>query len=198
MKNDKTSDYSDAVQNLLLENEKILWIGRPSLKMRLSSADIFMLPFSIIWFVCVLSMCIDYNYSNLYNMTSQFKMHVPAVSLFIYLFVTNLLFIPFLLVGCYFLIGWRLRARKKKKTMYFAITDKRLFCYSRFRKERIEETDIKDINDISVSYRQKDGIGTLVIDSESEKGQKSENRICFRDIEDARHVYEILSSAADF
>ena len=82
MKNDKTSDYSDAVQNLLLENEKILWSGRPSIKMRLSSVDIFMLPFSIIWFVCVLSMCIDYNYSNLYNMTSQFKMHVPAVSLF--------------------------------------------------------------------------------------------------------------------
>lgn len=41
--------YEEKFQSELLDDEKLIWIGKPDTKATFSKGDVFLIPFSILW-----------------------------------------------------------------------------------------------------------------------------------------------------
>lgn len=94
----------------LMENEKVLWEGKPSATDLLTSKDMFMVPLSIIWFVFAL-----------FWEGSVLLMGAP---LFFALFG-----FPFVCVGAYMCVGRFLVKYKKRKRTLYVLTDFRALIF---------------------------------------------------------------------
>ena len=133
-------DIENEFRPILSGDEKLLWTGRPRTGILFRATDIFMIPFSILWF----GFAIFWEYGSINS-------GVPLLSLF---------GLPFIAAGLFLLIGrffWD--ARRRKNTRY-GITDTRVIIKSGSTTKGIKSLNIRAMSDIT--YKQKtDGSGTI-------------------------------------
>jgi hypothetical protein len=104
------SELTALLQEELLRDERVLWQGQPDPSKHFSPADVFLVPFSLIWGGIAIS--------------APFS--VASEAPFGLVFA-----IPFALFGLYFIVGrFVYKAWRKRRTLY-AITDMRVLSIER-------------------------------------------------------------------
>lgn len=132
----------DVFKNDLLQGEKILWLGRPDPNALFSSADTFMIPFSLLWG----------GFAFFWEATVFFT---PAPFFF------KLFGIPFVLMGLYFIFGRFIYKKMRKEKTYYAVTDKRVIILSNLFSKHLEAAFINTIPTMNKSIKG-NGSGTIV------------------------------------
>ena len=124
-------------------DEKLYWTGRPKTVIIFRSADIFMIPFSVIW--CGFA---------IFWFTAALVSEAP--------FFFSAFGIPFVIIGLYFVFGrfWADSIRRANTT--YGITDNRIILkYGTFSK-KIESLNIRTLSDITIDEKG-DGSGTITL-----------------------------------
>jgi hypothetical protein len=127
------NDPDAQLQPHLRGNEHVIWSGRPVTAVRFSPADVFMVPFSIVWGVFAL-----------FWVVSLIANGSP-----VFLLVAS---IPFVAVGGYLLFGRFLVKRHRKLRTAYAITNQRALIAGA---DSLQEAPIKKIP--SAVRRHRDG-----------------------------------------
>jgi hypothetical protein len=124
----------------LSKDERLLWTGRPRVGIIFRSSDIFLIPFSLLWF----GFAIFWEYNVV-------KIGVPLFALF---------GLPFIIMGIYISVGrFFLDNIRRKNTMY-GITDNRVIIKSGLFSKDIKSLNIRTISDITFKEKT-DGSGTI-------------------------------------
>jgi len=131
----------------LLKDERIQWSGQPETSVVFSPADIFLVPFSLLWggfaiFWEISVLCIGSKSG------SGSSLAFPLFG------------IPFVLIGLYFIFGRFLLKNFKKKKTYYAITDKRVIVLTEMMGRNVQAAFIDHIPSVNKSIRA-NGIGTI-------------------------------------
>lgn len=193
MEYDMYENMYEKFKDDLIDGEEILWSGKPESKSGFSIGNVFLIFFGIIWLS--FSLFMEYNAIMVYIETG---------------FIIMALFgLPFVFIGFFLLFGLPLYAKKKKKSVYYAVTNKRLIIVNLSKKSKNVQTEfIKDLKGINKIIR-KNGIGTIVFGNNPALAYMGANytvntygnnygnyygAICpvFYDIKDVEKVYRIV------
>lgn len=180
------------LQEELQASERLMWSGKPNPAILLTKADIFLIPFSFLWFGFFLSVAGDI-------FTSIDKMPFPF---FLFPFF-------FLIVGSYISIGRFVYKYFRKKKTYYFLTDKRVIIITDFLGKNIQAAFLKEIPTINKSVNGK-GMGSLVFGNQNMQaamygntgmelfGAFNTNPIpAFYDIPNVQEVYKKVSDLKD-
>ena len=127
------------LQQHLDNNEKLIWTGRPRTGIVFRTADIFLIPFSLLWCGFAIFWVI---------MASQ-------GSIFFAMFG-----IPFVVIGLIFVFGRFIIDAKQREKTYYGLTDDRIIIKSGVYKKSIKSLNIKTLSDIEY-VEKSDGSGTI-------------------------------------
>lgn len=105
-------------QGDLLKDENILWTGQPETSILFTRADIFLVPFSLLWG----------GFALFWEMSVLFIKDKSGQGPPIFF---SLFGIPFVLMGLYFIFGRFIWKNFKKKRTYYAVTDKRVIVITK-------------------------------------------------------------------
>lgn len=174
----------------LLDNEEILWTGKPNYKKLFEKSDIFLVPFSIIWLLIAI----------IFELIALIGTKEGGIIDMIFPIVGGM----FILVGLYYSFGRFIYKYNKKKKTYYVVTNDRILTIRKGKKRIISTKFIKDISEIS-KVNDKREMGTIVFDQNSHKkalffdtgielfsSNKTEITIVFHDIEKVNNVYQII------
>jgi hypothetical protein len=144
----------------LLKGETILWKGQPETSVKYTRADVFLVPFSVIWggfaiFWELAKLGISFKASNSSNSTNN------SPPIFFALF--GLLFV---VIGLYFIFGRFIYKRKYKEKTWYLVTNKRVFVINTLWGTKVEAAKIDSIPSYNKSVRS-DGIGTITFGNSS-------------------------------
>jgi len=134
-------------QHELLKDEKILWTGQPETSVLFTKADIYLVPFSLLFG----GFAIFWEMSVLF-MKDESGQGAPIFFL--------LFGIPFVLIGLYLIFGRFIWKNFKKKRTYYAVTDKRVIVVTKTFSENIIAEFIDRIPSISKTISSA-GIGSI-------------------------------------
>jgi len=121
--------------------ETLLWIGKPKSGIVFRPADIFMIPFSILWCGFAIFWVI---------MASQ-------ASVFFALFG-----VPFVILGLIFVFGRFIIDSKQRQNTFYGLTENRIIIKSGVFSTNIKSLNIKTLSDLELSEKG-DGTGTISI-----------------------------------
>ncbi len=164
------------VNGELVQGETVLWRGKPSKKIILTTAEVLMIVLIFIWFGFILASATKYN-------------GPPEFRVF---------FVIFMLLGFSMVFGRFILQKVCLRTTYYVITDKRAIIY---RKGKCISCDYHREPMITIKTR-KDGIGTITFGQKmiqrtkntvSFNSQDYYNVIEFLNIPDAQNVYRIIN-----
>lgn len=124
------------------KSEKLLWAGKPKEGILFRVTDIFLIPFSLLWF----GFAIFWEFNAL-------KMGINFFALF---------GIPFLLVGLYVSVGRFFADSLKRKNTLYGITDNRIIIKSGVFSKETKSLNIKVLADLSIKEK-RDGTGTITL-----------------------------------
>jgi hypothetical protein len=194
--------FQDRIQEYLLKDEKVFWVGNPDVKKIFTLIDIILIPITTIWGIGMIMMEVG----SILMMINPTSMHQNDSSST--LGVALALFeIPFIIFAFYATIGRFIRKKKYKKNTIYVVTDKRVFILSNYgtRKKVIEES-IDKITNIYISVN-KFGNGTLKFGEIISPNKflisspfiepfmfPIEEIPVFYDIDDAEKVYTLVNS----
>jgi hypothetical protein len=134
-------DTSMVIQSVLDSGEDLLWSGQPRQGIFFRKADIFLVPFSLVWG----GFAIFWEY-----MTIHMGTPLPF----------GLFGIPFVLMGLYLIVGrFFVDAMIRKKTFY-GVTSERVIILSGLLARNLESLNIRSMNDLSLSFNRRDS-GTI-------------------------------------
>ena len=140
-------DNYQVFRDRLLEDEKILWSGRPDPGMHFTLMDLFLVPFSLQW-----------GGFAIYSQLSEFIFDTGQEDIDITFALFGSLFV---LVGLYLIFGRFIYKRWRKLRTYYAITNHRILAlYTAFGKHYLE-LDIKSVTEINIRTWA-DGKGFLI------------------------------------
>ena len=122
------------------KNEKLLWAGKPKEGIVFRTTDLFLIPFSMLWFGFIIFW--EYN---------VLKMGVSIFALF---------GIPFFVIGLYMFAGRFVIDSLKRKNTLYGITDNRVIIKSGVISKDMKSLNIKTISDLTFKEK-KDGSGTI-------------------------------------
>ncbi len=136
-------DYttSSELQQYLDHNEKLLWTGRPKTGIVFRAADIFLIPFSLLW--CGFA---------IFWFVTALTSGAP--------FLFAMFGIPFVVVGLIFVFGRFIIDAKQRAHTYYGITADRIIIKSGIFKKSIQSVTIKTLSDLSYTEKN-DGTGTI-------------------------------------
>jgi hypothetical protein len=140
-------DNYQVFRDHLLEDERIVWSGRPDTGMHFTLLDLFIVPFSVLWG----GFAIFWELSVLIPDAEKGNIDIESV----------LFGIPFVLIGVYLIFGRFIYKRWRKRRTYYAITDRRILSQYTTLGKHFLELDIKTVTDIDM-HVWKDGKGYLV------------------------------------
>ena len=121
--------------------ERLLWAGRPRQGIFLRSADLLLIPFSLLWG--------GFAFFWEYSMVTS---NAP--------FFMSLWGIPFVLIGVYFIVGrFFVDARQRARTFY-GLTNERVLIVSGIRRTTVRSLQLRSMSDVALSEGP-DGTGTL-------------------------------------
>jgi hypothetical protein len=136
-------DSDNQIKSELSSKERLLWTGRPTLGVKLRAADVFLIPFSLVW--------------GGFAIFWESMVVVQGAPFFFALFG-----IPFVLIGLYLMFGrfW-VDARQRAKT-YYGLTNERVIIVSGQFRRSIKSVNIDTLTDVSLTEKS-DGSGTITL-----------------------------------
>lgn len=140
-------DIQQELQYELLDDEKLLWTGRPGTGIIFRKIDIFLIPFSLFWFGALLIGMITIIITTSPNSSTPWP---------IFLF-----FIPFFLAGCFITFGRFLIDKRRRANTIYGITDNRIIIKSGIFSKKINSFNIKTLSNLSVDEKP-DGSGNII------------------------------------
>jgi len=175
----------------LIKDEQILWHGQPETKVIFSRADVFLVPFSLLWVGFVI----------FWELDALGFVWGSAAPLFFALFG-----VPLVVIGLYFMFGRFIFKMRKKRNTYYAVTNKRVLILTKKRSSKTFQAEyISSIPSVNKSIRS-DGIGTITFGNPSFMGSMYGNTgmdffasffgkdvPTFHDIKDAEQVYRVVN-----
>ena len=182
-------------QEELLKDETVLWTGQPEPKVLFTKADIFLIPFSLLWA----------GFAIFWEVTATVMLVTSEVSR-----GKSPIFFPifggfFVLMGLYFVFGRFIYKFYRKKNTYYAVTNKRVLTLTTLHSRNIKAVYIDAITGINKSVRP-DGIGSITFGTPTPRSQGYGNTgmdfftsfyggdvPIFYDIKDAKKVYELVN-----
>jgi hypothetical protein len=169
----------------LVANERVFWTGRPDLSKRFTKADLYGIPFSLLWAGFAI-----------FWETSVIASGAPIF------FV--LWGIPFVAIGLYLVVGrFAYRAWLRRRTLY-AVTDRRVLKLVRRRSgDSVDALFLDAIPAVNRELRP-DGSGSVVFGSAAAHARsrtltpfsgskEDEGPLIFEDIADAAYVAELMT-----
>jgi hypothetical protein len=139
-------NLENRLRSYLDSGEELIWAGQPKQGITFGWADIFLVPFSMLWSGMVFFMLFTVIRSN--------------TPLMVYFFL-----IPFILVGIYILIGrFIFDAESRKRTIY-GITNERIIIISGVFRTSIQSFSISTLSNISITEKS-DRSGTILLGNE--------------------------------
>jgi hypothetical protein len=129
----------------LLDDEKLLWTGRPKKGIVFDFYDIFFIPFSIFWLYGVIESALPIGPDGFSS--------------------SDLFLVPFLLFGLFFLFGRFFWDSKKRSETIYGVTKNRILIKSGVFFKEVKSIDIKPLAKIKISERS-DGYGTITFYTE--------------------------------
>jgi hypothetical protein len=183
---------TEIFQDELLKDEKILWSGKPETSVLFTPADIFLIPFSILWG----GFAIFWELAVLFSKDESGK----SAPLFFALFG-----IPFVLLGVHFIFGRFIWKNFKKKRTNYAVTNKRVLVSTHTFNKSFQAEFIDRIPSMSKRIR-RDGVGSIYFGNANFMASIYGNTgmdffgsfygpytTTFYDIRDAEQVYQLVS-----
>jgi hypothetical protein len=131
----------------LSTGEQLVWSGRPRTGIRLTGADVFLIPFSLVW--CGFAAFWE---------KSALKMGAPD---FFPLFG-----LMFVVVGLYFVFGRFIADAIRRGKTFYGLTPRRAIIVSGIFNRQVKSIDLASLGDISVSERA-DRSGTISLGTSS-------------------------------
>jgi hypothetical protein len=177
-------DASDQFRSYLLPGERVLWTGRPKQGLAFRGADLFLIPFSLVWFGFVTSIFIQ---------TLQSPASGPP----------DFILMLFMALGFYFTIGRFIHDAAVRRGLHYAVTNERVLIIRGRRASKLKSLEINRLPMLELSEFS-DGTGTLAFDTDDEFAwfgwrrslnhwapSTSNLRQFFR-IDNPRKVYELI------
>ncbi|MBI5858037.1 MAG: hypothetical protein HZB42_10380 [Sphingobacteriales bacterium] len=131
-------EFEDDIRPSLIRGEKILWIGKPKAGIKFRTTDIYLIPFSFLWF----------GFAVFWTVTAS---RAGAFALF---------GIPFVAIGFYMAIGrFFTDAYQRTRTIY-AISDNRVIIKSGFFYRNVTSYNIKSLPEVTIREKS-DGSGSI-------------------------------------
>lgn len=174
----------------LLPGERVLWSGRPDPRILLTSADAFLVPFSIFWA----------GFAFFWEggvLSGPVKGDNPGLLFF------ALFGLPFVAIGLYVVAGRFVYKRYRKRRTLYAVTDRRALSLTTTRSERLDAVFLDSCPSITKRAR-RDGIGSISFGSASpwsgyamyentglDVFGLSRSGVAFYDIPDVEEVYKL-------
>lgn len=140
-------DIYSPVYEELMPGESVLWQDKPLQKLRVVSADAFLIPFSLVWFGMLIW---------LGSRTLSDGPDVPGVA-----YVIMILFVA---MGLYITVGRFFTTKIRKKQTWYAVTNRRVLSVRynvRNGKRAVVTSDIAGVPTENVT-RRKDGSGSVI------------------------------------
>lgn len=181
-----TNDFIEPeVTRELNAGERLLWTGRPRGGIRLQAADLFLIPFSLLW--CGFAVFWEY------RVVSQ-----GAPFFFI------LWGIPFVCIGLFFVFGRFIADAKHREKTWYALTSERAIISSGLFSRSVRSLFLRTLGEISFAEKA-DFSGTITFGSTgmfpawmagaSWPGAGRYAPPAFQMIDNARSVFEMIRSA---
>jgi hypothetical protein len=131
------------LQEHLDTNEKLIWTGQPKKGIVFRTADIFLIPFSLLW--CGFA---------IFWFTTAISSGAP--------FFFAMFGIPFVVIGLIFVFGRFIIDAKQRENTFYGLTDDRIIIKSGVYKKTIKSLNIRTLSDIEYDEKN-DGSGTINI-----------------------------------
>jgi hypothetical protein len=138
-------DLASVFQPDLLKDEKIVWSGQPAPGLRLSSGDLFLIPFSLLWGGFALFW--EAGVLGIFDGHFDFG---PAA----------LFGIPFVVVGQYIIWGRFLYKSYRNRHTFYGVTNRRVLILVTTRTRRLQSLFLNQLPTINKTVRA-DGSGSL-------------------------------------
>lgn len=139
-------ELNENFRDELLTDERIVWAGQPDPKVLFSRADLFLIPFGLLWCGFVV----------FWELSVLGFVWGPGAPIFMALFG-----IPFICIGIYFVFGRFIYKMYKKRRTFYALTNKRTIILIKKRFDKtIQAEYLNAIPSINKSVRS-NGIGTV-------------------------------------
>jgi hypothetical protein len=180
------SDARDPIEEELLPGERVLWRGQPRKNVLFTRGDVFLVPFSLLWFGFAVTALLS----------GGFAADGGPMSLVFGSF--------FVLIGSYFAFGRFVYKGWRRGRTFYAVTDRRVIAATRGWRESVQAQFIDQIPTLNRSIR-RNGVGTIRFGSGSGFTQAlyEDNGLefmspygvsvpTFYDIDEARHVYDLV------
>jgi hypothetical protein len=171
------------IRNELRPKEQLLWCGQPYAGILFRWFDVPISIFGLIWTGGVVT-----------GMVEGFQKGPPIALLF---------FIPFILVGAFFLFGRFLFDAWLRSKTYYAISDQRAFILAGVFSQTVRSFHLDTLSEITVTER-RNGYGRIILgavspweqwQAPSGMGPNPFAPSSFECVEGVRKIYEILSDA---
>jgi hypothetical protein len=166
-------------------SEQLNWAGVPRQGVLLRGADVFLIPFSLLW--CG------------FAIFWEFMAISGGAPIFFLLWG-----IPFVLVGLYFVFGRFLFEARQRSVTYYGVTSERIIIVSGLFQRKVKSLSLKGLGEIALSEKA-DGSGTITFGAGhpftamfggiSWPGMNQYMPPAFESIEQARQVYERIRQA---
>ena len=189
---DVDPDLSARFQPDLLRGERILWTGRPDPSRLLTKADVFLIPFGLVWTGGVASLFV-----------AGFGDPGPPGPVFL------VMPLMFLAVGFYFVIGRFMVLRFRKRRTAYAVTDRRVLVRTEIVRRSLQAASFATLPAIQKSVR-RDGSGSIRFGTNHPFASMYKNTgldffgfaygpsaPSFVDIPDVERVYRLVNDFAD-
>lgn len=135
------NELSSEFQNELDLNERLLWSGRPGMGLKLRPADIFLIPFTLMW--------------GGFAIFWEAGVVTSGAPLFFALWG-----IPFVLIGLYLIFGRFFIDAYQRSRTYYALTDDRIIILSGLFNRNVKSLSLKTLSEINLN-RKRNGKGTI-------------------------------------
>jgi len=145
-------EIQNELRPVLGHNENIIWTGRPPKGILFRASDLFLIPFTLLWF----GFAIFWESTALAGGAPGFFM---------------LWGIPFLVIGFYMSIGRFFSDAYKRGNTIYAITPERILIKSGIFSQEIKSLTIRTLSDITFTTKS-DGSGTIVLGPENERNSR--------------------------
>ena len=132
---------SDQFRDELNPGERIIWSGQPQQGLMLRAADIFMIPFSIMW--------------GGFAIFWEFTVTSKGAPFFFIIWGT-----PFILIGLYMIFGRFFVDKMQRSKTYYALTNERIIILSGLFNQNVKTLRLNQLPEINISTRG-NGKGTI-------------------------------------
>lgn len=173
------NDIQHELKHHLGADEHLLWVGKPKQGIVFRTSDIFVIPFTLLWF----GFALFWEFMVIYN-------GVPIFPLFGLFFVC---------IGFYMAIGRFIYDAKNRKNTIYGITESRVLIKSGVFNKEIKSLNVKALPDITFKEKE-DGSGTVLFGYDDFRYRFANNTLFNKRnmpprlefIQNVKKVYDIL------